>query len=119
MVNELVRWDVDGASVIVETDETVGEWAPASSLGNRVVHDAKERFEDALIHVRDAAQVALRTFRECSDEARKPDEVEVEFGVKLGAEAAAIIAKTSLEGQFTVRLKWVSSAQYFQEGDGG
>jgi hypothetical protein len=92
----------------METDEDVGSWAPASPFGERTIHDARVRFEDALAHVRKAAQVALRTFRENSNDSAKPDEVEIEFGVKFGTEAGAIIAKTSLEGQFTVRLKWLA-----------
>jgi Trypsin-co-occurring domain 1 len=30
----------------------------------------------------------------------------VEFGIKLAGEAGALIAKTSAEGHFTVRLSW-------------
>ncbi|MER5986593.1 CU044_2847 family protein [Streptomyces sp. NPDC001787] len=35
-----------------------------------------------------------------------PDTVEVELGVKINAEAGAIIAKTAAEGNFTIRLTW-------------
>ena len=30
----------------------------------------------------------------------------MEFGIKLAGEAGAMIAKTSAEGHFTVRLSW-------------
>ncbi|MBF8191252.1 hypothetical protein ITP53_37240 [Nonomuraea sp. K274] len=104
MTYQLVRWEVDGASVLVETsDEEIGGWAPATPFGKGVVREATMRFEDALVHVRDAAAVALRTFR---DIPVGPDEVEIEFGVKLGSEAGAVIAKAALEGHLTVRLKW-------------
>ena len=36
-----------------------------------------------------------------------PDEVELKFGVKLDAQAGAVIARTGLQGQFEVKLKWV------------
>ncbi|MGW0810760.1 CU044_2847 family protein [Nonomuraea sp. NPDC002799] len=99
-----MRWDIDGGSVVIETqDDEIGGWAPASPFGLGVVHDAKVRFQDALVHVRDAASVALQTFR---DIPAGPDEVEIEFGVKLGTEAGAVIAKTALEGHLTVKLKW-------------
>jgi hypothetical protein len=39
-----------------------------------------------------------------------PDGVEIEFGVKLAGEAGAIIAKTSGEGHFTVKLSWTAKA---------
>ena len=38
--------------------------------------------------------------------ARKPDEVEIEFGVKLNAEAGALIARTGTEGHFQVTVRW-------------
>jgi hypothetical protein len=107
--NELLRLEVDGTSVLMETDEDFTGWTPAASFGERAVHDAKVRFEDALSHVSHAAQAALRTFREGADKSAWPDEVEIEFGVKFGAEAGAVIAKTSLEGQFTVKVKWAAS----------
>ena len=37
---------------------------------------------------------------------RAPDEVELKFGIKLDAEAGAIIARTGIQGQFEVKLKW-------------
>ncbi|MBB4915968.1 CU044_2847 family protein [Streptosporangium saharense] len=104
MAKQLVRWEIDGGAVVVETDEDyVTDWVPVSTTGDRVIYDAKQRFEDALKHVRGAAEAALRTFREGTT---GPDEVEVEFGVKLGTEAGAVIAKASVEGNLTVRIKW-------------
>ena len=35
-----------------------------------------------------------------------PDECELEFGVKFAGEAGAVIAKTSTEGHFVVKLSW-------------
>jgi hypothetical protein len=35
-----------------------------------------------------------------------PDTKEVEFGIKLTAEAGALISKVAGEGHFTVRLAW-------------
>jgi hypothetical protein len=109
MERQLLRWEINGAPVVMESDDDddVAGWTSASALGDRIVHDVRVRFEDALANVRDAAQVALRTFRETED-GSAPDEVELEFGVKFGTEAGAMIAKTALEGQFTVRLKWAA-----------
>ena len=59
------------------------------------------RLESALGGVRDAAQATLDTLSKLS-----PETVEVEFGIKLAGEAGALIAKTSAEGHFTVRLSW-------------
>jgi hypothetical protein len=38
---------------------------------------------------------------------RQPAEAEVEFGVKLDAEAGALIAKSKMEAHIVVTLRWV------------
>jgi Trypsin-co-occurring domain 1 len=109
MERQLLRWEVNGAPLVMETDDDdLAGWTSASALGDRIVHNARVRFEDALSSVRDAALIALRTFREGPDDSA-PDEIELEFGVKFGSEAGAMIAKTTLEGQFTVRLTWAAA----------
>ena len=38
--------------------------------------------------------------------AEPPDELAIEFGVKLNAETGAVIAKAATEANFTINLKW-------------
>ncbi|MFF8943322.1 CU044_2847 family protein [Streptomyces sp. NPDC014864] len=92
----------DGTVVRVET--------PDDEYGSRLVArgddgalQATRTFEGALDGVRAAAESALRVFR---DGSLKPDAVEIEFGVKLTAEAGALIAKSAVEGQLVVKLSW-------------
>jgi Trypsin-co-occurring domain 1 len=68
-----------------------------------VLRDTKLSLEKALTDVRDAAAAALKQFQTM---ASQPDEVEITFGVKLDAQAGAVIAKTSIQGHFEVKLKW-------------
>jgi Trypsin-co-occurring domain 1 len=35
-----------------------------------------------------------------------PDEHEIEFGIKLNAEAGVVVAKSAVEGHFSVKLLW-------------
>lgn len=99
----------DGAVVRVELQQPpagqdeygmrpVGRGAAAAG-----VERAGETFEQALAGVRAAAGAALAVFR---DGSLKPDEVEIEFGVKLTTEAGALIARTAAEAHLTVRLSW-------------
>lgn len=96
----------DGALVVVEGVD--GE------SGARLVSrgDGPERaartFEGALDGVRAAAESALRVFR---DGSLRPDSVELEFGVKLTAEAGAVIAKGSAETHLVVKLSWSPGQQ--------
>ena len=98
---EIVRFDVgEDSCVLVETaDDTFGMEQVAR--GEDGVVQASRRLEDALTSVRDAARASLEVLRHLS-----PDEIEVEFGIKLAAEAGAFIAKTSGEGHFTVKMTW-------------
>mgnify|MGYP001047850717 FL=1 len=91
----------DGAVIVVEgVDEESG--ALMVSRGDGPAQAART-FENALDSVRSAAESALRVFR---DGALRPDSLELEFGVKLSAEAGAVIAKGAAEGHLVVKLSW-------------
>jgi Trypsin-co-occurring domain 1 len=96
----VVRYRVgDSSSVLVEVDEDTYGVESVSRTGGVV--EAGQRLESALVSVREAAQATLDALTKLS-----PETVEVEFGIKLAGEAGALIAKTSLEGHFKVRLSW-------------
>ncbi|MFG3292662.1 CU044_2847 family protein [Streptomyces sp. NPDC048179] len=98
----------DGAVVVVESaDSGPGSRPVSRDGGTGPAAQTTRTFEGALDGVRAAAQAALRVFR---DGALQPDSVELEFGVKLTAEAGAVIAKGAAEGQLVVRLSWASGA---------
>ncbi|MER6343937.1 CU044_2847 family protein [Streptomyces sp. NPDC001595] len=91
----------DGALIVVEAaDDESG--ARLVSRGDGPAQAART-FEGALGGVRAAAESALRVFR---DGTLQPDSVELEFGVKLTAEAGAVIAKGAAEGHLIVKLSW-------------
>lgn len=79
---------------------------------------------DALRRSGEAIEAAMDTIHAMADRvchavdamARHPDEVEVEFGITLDAEAGALIARTSVEAALTVKVKWTSGARPAQEG---
>jgi hypothetical protein len=102
-VPELKRFDLDGADfVLVEVDADGPDISPVSRTAD-VIKAATASFGTALGHVRTAASVALARFREMDTQ---PDEIALEFGVKLTTEAGAVIAKTAAEGNLKVRLTW-------------
>ncbi|MER8070983.1 CU044_2847 family protein [Streptomyces sp. NPDC094034] len=94
-----------GATVVVEVDRDTPGARPVAR-GNSLAQ-AGHTFGEALQGIRSAAESALAVFR---DGSLKPDAVELEFGVKLMAEAGAVIAKTSAEGHMTVKLSWQPGA---------
>jgi hypothetical protein len=56
-------------------------------------------------------QVAERVTSATKNLMQPPDDVEIEFGLKLDAVAGALIARTGAEAHFSVTLRW--------SGDGG
>ncbi|MEU1006925.1 CU044_2847 family protein [Streptomyces sp. NPDC088810] len=103
----------DGALVVVEGVGT-RSGARLVSRGDGPAQAART-FEGALDGVRAAAAAALRVFR---DGSLRPDAVEIEFGVRLSAEAGAVIAKGSAEGHLVVKLSWSPGQQPEQTAQG-
>ncbi|MFI1438055.1 CU044_2847 family protein [Streptomyces fructofermentans] len=98
----LVEFKTDNGTLVVV------EGAEDESGSRLVARDdgslrATRTFEDSLDGVRAAAASALRVFR---DGSLAPDSVEIEFGVKLTAEAGALIAKGAAEAHLVVKLSW-------------
>ena len=100
-MDALVQYQVGAdSSVLVEVGEdTYGVEAVSRTSDGVVV--VGEQLESALGSVRDAAQATLNTLKKL-----EPKTLEIEFGIKLAGEAGALIAKTSAEGHFTVKMSW-------------
>lgn len=58
------------------------------------MHEALRRVQSALAQVSDAVKEL------------QPDEMEIEFGLKVGGESGVIIAKGTAEVNFAVRVLW-------------
>ncbi len=99
---ELVRFALgETSSVIFEIDES------EQGIGQVGRHDGKVRdlptaFEDRLSAIHDAAAKTLAVLRGNLD----PHEVRLTFGIKMTAEAGAVIARTAIEGNLGVEMLW-------------
>lgn len=94
-----------GGEVHLETaDDASGD--QRVSRGDSV-RRATETMQDAMGHIRPAAQAVLDEFRKMET---PPAKVNVQFGVKATGEASLAIAKTSGEANFTVTLEWDGKA---------
>ncbi|KOX03392.1 hypothetical protein ADK65_07570 [Streptomyces sp. NRRL B-1140] len=103
---ELVRFDgPDGASLMVEVEDDDAGLELISRDPNGVVR-AGRRLEEALASVRPALRSVVDSVA-----ALAPDAYEVEFGMKLNAESGVVVARTALEGHFSVRLQWSGPAR--------
>ncbi len=105
-MKRLVEFQFDqGGSVLVEVDE-----APAGpvvrGLGkdrSTLVEEADKTFEDATAAITPAARSLIARLRSIED---APDEVGIEFGVRLSAQTGAFIASVAAEANFKVSMTW-------------
>jgi hypothetical protein len=101
-MSELIQVTTDAGPVLFDTEDLVTAGPEQISRhGKNTIVQLDERLDDALASVRPAAQAVIHSLRSLT-----PQELTVEFGVRLDAEAGAVIAKTRLAGHFTVTMKW-------------
>ena len=93
----------DGDTVLVEVN--VSSSGPVTrGMGAAAVADkANESFEEAVARAQPAINGVVGRLRALPD---APDEVHVEFGLNLHAEAGAFIASASTTANFMVALTW-------------
>ena len=92
----------EGGSIMVETEISDGSgFERASRIGDIV--KAAQSFDDALESIKPAAQKIIEKLKDISD---PPHEIHVDFGIKLGAKAGALIASADAEANYTIKLIW-------------
>lgn len=65
------------------------------------VVQATEKLEDALGRAMPTLRSVVQSIKSLA-----PDNAAIEFGIVLSAEAGVVVAKTAVEGHFTVTLSW-------------
>jgi hypothetical protein len=97
----------EGGIIIVEVDEPEREGTVRAGRGDTIVK-AKETLEEALNHVLPATKSIVEKLRSIGN---KPDEIEINFGVKLSTTAGAVIASASAEANFDVTVRWTGKQE--------
>ncbi|MHB8629614.1 MAG: CU044_2847 family protein [Aggregatilineales bacterium] len=93
-----------GGTVVVEVDEPGSRGSQEAGLRpGEIAERAGQTFKQALDRIKPTADAILSRLHSLI---QKPDEIEVEFGLKLSAEAGMVIASGAVEANYTVRLKW-------------
>jgi Trypsin-co-occurring domain 1 len=100
----------DGTTIVVEVDvpeEEEGVRRAASGTEQKPER-APQTFEQALSKIRPATEKVIMTLR---DLIQQPDEIEMEFGFSLNAEAGVIVASASTKANYKVTLHWNSQVE--------
>ncbi|MEU2512443.1 CU044_2847 family protein [Streptomyces syringium] len=93
----------DGSTVLVEVSGQPTGVVTRGLHETKVTERAQRTFEDAIYRVQPAMHAVVSHIRSA---AQSPDEVQVEFGLNLHAEAGAFIAAAGATANFTVTLTW-------------
>jgi len=105
----------DDAPILVEftprapqpgTQEVMRGWpaTPAAPIANIAEQSAKA-IDSAMNTIRGMARRVSETVKSLPI-AERPSQIEVEFGLKLDAQAGAVVAQASTEASFNVTLTW-------------
>lgn len=98
-MKQLVEFKLeDGSTVLVEAER--GEVIRGAS---ELAEKAEMGFEAALGKIKPVATAFIEKVRELTV---APEQVGIEFGIKLGAKAGAFIASADAEATFKVTMMW-------------
>jgi hypothetical protein len=109
-MTELLRFDSENGAVWVEVAESTQAPVTRGGKTGSLVVEAGESLDGVLSRIGPLVKGVVRDLRATAD---WPDDVEVEFSVKLSADSNIIIARAGGEANFRIKLKWSGS-----RGDG-
>ena len=92
----------DNTPIFVETEGLELSTMQRVSRTKEGIEIAQVRFQQALSHLKPAAEMVLQAFREVN----QPSEISLEFGIKLNGQIGAVFASVNSEATFKVTLKW-------------
>lgn len=103
-MSDLLEFKSDqGSSILVEVEADRGGRVTRGGRASETIIDAGSSLEQALAGLGPAIKGIVAQLRAAAE---WPDEVGIEFAIKLSADANVIIARTGAEANFTVSLKW-------------
>ena len=99
-MNEVIEFQSEFGTIYVESNSQPEYGYRGETEENK---KATTRFEQALGTIKVVANSVVESIKGI---ASSPQEVEVKVGLKFTAEAGAIIAKTSTEGNLEITIRW-------------
>jgi Trypsin-co-occurring domain 1 len=103
-MKKLVEFELEGGGTVVAEVEALDDGSGLERVSrDGGIEKASQTFDAALVKVKATAQKLIGGL---SDLLVAPDEIELEFGVKLSAKAGVVIASADSEANFKISLKW-------------
>lgn len=95
----------DGTEVELETEGASTSTPAPTMRGRGPVAGAQRSFQEAMGAIKKTVAAAMTELRDAFPD--RPDELEIEFGIKASMEAnGLILAKAAGEASFTVKALW-------------
>jgi len=102
-MKRLVEFPLEKGGTIVVEVEDVDEGMVKAARPGEVVARAEQTFEEALDRIRPIASTLIGKIRSLTD---PPDKAQLEFGLKLTAQAGAVLTAAGGEAHCKVTLTW-------------
>jgi hypothetical protein len=103
-MRRLIEFTVPGGgTLLAEVDEPEGAGPRPAGTGDGAIERATMGIDQAISKVRPLAELLLSELQALT---HKPDQVAVDFGIKLNASAGIVIANTAVEGNCKITLSW-------------
>jgi Trypsin-co-occurring domain 1 len=103
-MKRLVEFQVGDDTLMVEVEQPSGI-IDVGALDDTPIK-AQKTFEESVEKVKNTAAILIAKMK---DLASSPDEVSIEFSIKLSAEAGIVLASGSVEANYMITLKWSKS----------
>lgn len=112
MSKELIEFSLENGKSIFVEERCSGEVrrgeTEASRTGDFIKDKIKMPFKEAMETARDATEIVIQQIDSLKQSPNCPEEINVEFGIKLGSKIGAPII-SSLDGEVNLKvtLKWM------------
>ena len=108
MTGRLIPLHVDGVELLAEVVPVAGSEPTSTKMdkAQEAVADAFDRAQAAIIAV---AKSTVGTVRQLGQQAARPDEMQVKFGLKFSAQGNVIVAGAAAEASLEVTLLYRSA----------
>jgi Trypsin-co-occurring domain 1 len=100
-MRSLARLPLEGGGSILFEAPEISDGPVKAGRVSEAIHELPQTLQQSLGPVTDMARAALEQLRKAG-----PDEVEIEFGVDLAAQAGAVIAKSEAGCHLRVTVTW-------------
>jgi hypothetical protein len=105
-MKRIIEYDMDGTSVYVEVEESETEGMKRVSRGKdgeiKPIEKTDKKFSEVVSRIKPVAEAVFQSLRGMES----PEEIGLEFGIKLNATAGVVFAAGGTEATFKVSLKW-------------